>query len=401
MNDVLAHYVQCVSSLAKLHSFCEPLGCETNLKMKLDFFRKIGQDLTLHSRYSVFSSVITVLVMIYLVSYELSSYSNSAESMKSTVKMDTFQEDVLRIDFDISLYRIPCQYTSVDLTDHMGQTLVNVTRNVEEWKIQESEQGNVSVIEQVHLRKDNSFIMNDLEHKYVETLHLAENYITEIQTVAEFRDFMPKYQVVLVNYHVPWCPYCTRLAPVWDALAMELVAHPEYSEKVALAKVDCSNVESVRLCRFAHIHAFPSILVYVKGSIFTRYMYSGPRDVKSFLLFIDLFYNRFFAPKEDQLGVHDARTLDALHTAYDNDRPFGCRVRGSISIKRVPGKFQLTARAPDHTFDLSSMNLSHRVHSLSFGQPHDIEKYQSYPPYIATTSNLTIEHYIKVKLLLL
>ncbi len=43
--------------------------------------------------------------------------------------------DLLRINFDITLPRISCQYASVDIDDVMGRRRENVTQNVMKWTI--------------------------------------------------------------------------------------------------------------------------------------------------------------------------------------------------------------------------------------------------------------------------
>ena len=44
--------------------------------------------------------------------------------------------DQLRVNFDITLPRVSCQYASVDLDDVMGHRRDNVTSNVMKWTIE-------------------------------------------------------------------------------------------------------------------------------------------------------------------------------------------------------------------------------------------------------------------------
>lgn len=76
---------------------------------------------------------------------------------------------------------------------------------------------------------------------------------------------MQHYDVVVVNFYAPWCPWCQRLAPVWEAVTDSV--HQRYSEedlRLRFAKVDCT--AQVDLCRKNQITAFPSIRIFHHGS---------------------------------------------------------------------------------------------------------------------------------------
>jgi len=80
---------------------------------------------------------------------------------------------------------------------------------------------------------------------------------------AHFHTLVEKYPVVVVNFYAPWCPWCQRLEPTWDAVVAEAKArYPEADGRLRLAKVDCT-VE-VALCRAHQITGFPSLRVFRK-----------------------------------------------------------------------------------------------------------------------------------------
>lgn len=52
---------------------------------------------------------------------------------------------------------------------------------------------------------------------------------------------------VQVNYYAPWCPWCQRLAPTWEAVMN--YAHTQYpvtDGRIRVAKIDCT-IETVRI----------------------------------------------------------------------------------------------------------------------------------------------------------
>ena len=91
---------------------------------------------------------------------------------------------------------------------------------------------------------------------------------------------------------------------------------------------------------------------------------------------------------------------------------------GFVLVKKVPGTLMFLARSAGHSFDHSSMNMSHVVHAFMFGtwmygkkyrtmarmHPGGIEKFwgdkmikDQY--FISINDHSTHEHYMQVKLL--
>lgn len=67
------------------------------------------------------------------------------------------------------------------------------------------------------------------------------NY-TDPFTEDQFKWALSTFPVVVVNFYAPWCPWCQRLEPTWQAL-ME-ATHAKYDEKtdgrIRVGKVDCT-----------------------------------------------------------------------------------------------------------------------------------------------------------------
>ena len=170
---------------------------------------------------------------------------------------------------------------------------------------------------------------------------------------------------MLVNYYAPWCPFSQALLPIWEQTALQLQDHPEYSERVTMARVDCTQDDAVSLCRRARIHAFPSMMIYMYGHTFTRYIYNGPRNAESLLLFLDLFYRRL-NPDGDFAEEVIPEFGDLLRLAapqneeHDHDHE-GCELSGSIAVQRVPGKLVFYPYSGDQSFDMRDINVTHTV----------------------------------------
>lgn len=219
--------------------------------------RKIPEELQIRTASGSLFSLVSVVVMGTLLLWHYQSFQ--LMGTKSIVVLDSHQEDQLRINFNVSLLSIPCDHASVDLSDHMGQRFVNITRHIRHFRLASSE-------DNTQFSRMDEIVIDDHDRGVPvwggadRRTHAGVHYSTPL-TTANFDEFMAKYELVLVNYYAPWCPFCQKLNPEWERAAAQLVDHPEYSERVRMASVDCTDDNAVWLCRRAHIRAFPSMLV--------------------------------------------------------------------------------------------------------------------------------------------
>ncbi|ETV82112.1 hypothetical protein, variant [Aphanomyces astaci] len=371
-----------------------------------DLFRKVPEDLQTTSVSSGIFTLLTIVVMTYLIVAEYIGYAYSSSSFVSSVVLDSHQEDLLRINFNVSIPAIPCRHLSIDLSDHLGLQFTNITRHIQRISLVQTPDGTLARHKEVFMAEAVA-AWGNVGH----VLHAGET-ITPLLDTTTFDEYMTKYDLVLVNYYAPWCPYSQALLPVWEATALQLQDHPEYAERVTMARVDCTQDNSVQLCRRARIMAFPSMMIYMFGRTFTRYIYNGPRNPESLLLFLDLFYRRLNPDGDlaEEVLPDFGTQLGLLATDdSDDDANEGCEVSGALSVQRVPGKLSFKAAAPDTSFDLSHINTSHHVNHFSFGQfksaEHRLASHglvaTQYPldkkKFHAQNINITIEHYIKVR----
>lgn len=79
------------------------------------------------------------------------------------------------------------------------------------------------------------------------------------------------HQVLLVNFHAPWCSHCQRTAPIFEHAAevvrSDLMKAGRARLAAGLATVDCTLDVNRELCREQHIQAFPTLRVYRAGSL--------------------------------------------------------------------------------------------------------------------------------------
>lgn len=55
---------------------------------------------------------------------------------------------------------------------------------------------------------------------------------------ANFKPILKQYDIVVVNYYAPWCPWCQRLGPTWEAVTEAVHdKYPESDGRIRFAKV--------------------------------------------------------------------------------------------------------------------------------------------------------------------
>ena len=85
--------------------------------------------------------------------------------------------------------------------------------------------------------------------------------VTEL-TVANFKDTVTSKEVAIVDSWAPWCGYCVRMMPIFEALSEEL------GDKVVFAKVNTDEV--VELAKEFSIEVLPTFAIIKNGEVVDR-----------------------------------------------------------------------------------------------------------------------------------
>ena len=97
---------------------------------KMDIFFKMDEDLladpTVHG---TILSTLAVIFMVVLFIFELSAFLTVEYT--TAIHMDTNPNSQLRINFNITLLDLSCDYATVDLLDVIGTNRLNVSKNIE------------------------------------------------------------------------------------------------------------------------------------------------------------------------------------------------------------------------------------------------------------------------------
>ncbi|KAK8798269.1 hypothetical protein WA538_006017 [Blastocystis sp. DL] len=348
---------------------------------KLDMFRKVPTDLTESSTCGTFLTILCYITVAALIGFEFSNYLTV--ETKTDYMIEQHNDEYIRINFDITMTKLSCEYATLDVVNQMGTHKINVTQNIRRWQVYSNGfSREITPVEQM------------LELSSAEKMR-TELYSTMIKGMKDFERVLSSKQVILVNFFAPWCHWCQELAPIYEGVAQRIQNRPA-DQYVTVAKVDCTAAENQQVCRLNNIQAFPTLIVFTPQSENKWLHYHGPRTVEAIERFVE---DRIESGKElTEVAVGDV--------AAEQE---GCRLQGSIIVPRMSGNFHISCHGPQASILPAEINVSHKVNSLVFGDdltpfemsqvPETVKrgmnvlKDREYP---VTTTNTSYEHILKV-----
>jgi len=329
----------------------------------LDFFRKIPADLTESTALGAFFSVCAIIFMLILFFVELFAFMDT--TYETSVILDSSLDTKLRINFNITMMDIQCDFIAVDVLDDLGTNRMNVTKDIEKWHLDENGVRKMWQGKTIYKEREEIVYETEEQHPYnLEELHRNGEHAIPLTQ----ENFLPALEATtfsFVDFYAPWCIWCQRLAPTWELFAEDVEAKKD--TMVTVFKVDC--VEQRDLCNEHGIQSFPTLRFFDKSKpVFPDYM--GDRTQAALLEFIRMMARRF--------GTH--QNIPEAHRKVISERLSkpehhpGCMINGHLDVNRVPGNFHVEARAKYHDLDPKNTNLSHIVHHLSFGDPLELHE---------------------------
>jgi protein disulfide-isomerase-like protein len=318
--------------------------------LKADLFPKLEdyvlQDATLRGATL---SICAFISMILLAVIETTAYLET--DFSTSIIMDQNPNSQMRVNFNITMHDLSCDFATIDLFDMIGTNRQNITSTVEKWQLDDDGRRRMYQgrnRDQMTLDHDNHL------HPELHVLHENGVHAPEI-TKNEWSDFVAQNEFVFVDFYAPWCIWCQRLAPTWEKFAEDV---EEAQLPIAIAKVNC--VTEGELCRDQRIMAFPSMRFFKEGQPVNAADYRADRTVDALMEFA----KRKLELESQYKKWPEARKAHA--TNWNPDHP-GCLLVGFLLVNRVPGNFHIEARSKNHNLHASMANLSHTINHLSFG----------------------------------
>jgi thiol-disulfide isomerase/thioredoxin len=286
-------------------------------------------------------------------------------TMATSITLDENTQPQIRLNFNITMHDLHCDYVSVDVWDALGTNRQNVSKNVEKWQLDDSGRRRVFSGRNRETRE----IKNDEHDKTLEEMHAEQGEIHAVElTDANFGEWIKTNEMAFVDLYAPWCVWCQKLHPTWEKLAQEVKAA---GMPVGIGKVNC--VDQANLCRQQKVMAFPTLRWYHNGEGIQP-DYKMDRTVTALMSHAKrkLDMDEKFKEWDNKQGA--AATDDQKEKKrqlFQQSRPDhpSCQVSGHLFVNRVPGNFHIEAKSKNHNLNAAMTNLSHAVNHLSFGEP--------------------------------
>mmetsp|Transcript_6659 Transcript_6659/g.14485 ORF Transcript_6659/g.14485 Transcript_6659/m.14485 type:complete len:497 (-) Transcript_6659:207-1697(-) len=334
-------------------------GGRRSAMASVDFYRRVPKDLTEATSLGAFMSLCAIAVMGILFLSETLAFARTI--MGTSIALDENDQPQIRLNFNMTLMDLHCDYVSVDVWDTLGTNRQNVTKNIEKWQLDESGQRRIFSGRNREQRE----VVHEEHEETMEELHEDGEQAVEL-TPDTFQNFIESHEMAFIDMYAPWCIWCQRLHPTWEKFAEDV---HKLGMPVGIGKVNC--VTHAQLCKDQRVMAFPTLRWYKeKNAILPDY--KQDRTVAALTAFAKrkLEMEQKYKDWESKNAQNPGGKARTKPFAGDSrpEHP-GCQVSGHLMVNRVPGNFHIEAKSKNHNLNAAMTNLTHRVNHLSFGEP--------------------------------
>lgn len=369
---------------------------------KWDLYKKIPEDLTVSTLPGVGLSISGCFIMFILFILEFNSYLTT--NYVTTIVMDEGMDEMMRINFNVTIPDLRCEFASLDVSDLTGTRKHNMTQDIYKIRID-------------HKQRMIGMASNEQpKPRYAIDSSLGElpesDAVVTVLNDETFLPFIKEHHLVAIDFYAPWCIWCKRLAPTWLRTAKTLPSL-HFGQRVRVASVDCEAFPNICMQQF--IRAYPVIMYYKDGSPSPVEMFHGDRTVEAFSTkFKELMEGEqdYAEVRKKELHANDKIAAQKTGQVIQNHSGAeGCQIYGHLDVKRVPGNFHIHLSNPAYSTAANLVNASHTMGELWFGKPLSRYQLRKLPKeahaelyshrlegqdFSAMMENHTYVHYIKV-----
>ncbi|KAM7459061.1 hypothetical protein BLSTO_00182 [Blastocystis sp. subtype 1] len=324
---------------------------------KLDFYPKIGDDYVIKTESGGYVSVISSILMIILFISELISFMSVRREERITI--DHTLSEKLQINFNVSLFEIPCDKASIDLMDISGQQQMGVISRIVKIDLDEANKpvnaAFSSVLEEDKLDKNcGSCFGADVSNKCC-------NSCSELRNAYLKRG----WDTWFIDYYAPQCrkdqPDRSNRAPAKGCMVWGVLEVNKVSGNFHIAAGHAQNRDS------RHVHSFsPSqifsfnVTHHIEKLSFGDFIPGTPNPLDSHdMVAAELVSHNYYLKIVPTVYTNaTSQVLSNQYSVYEVSRPVQMSAFGQITS--LPGVFFVYDITPFmHSISERHMSLAH------------------------------------------
>merc|ERR1712232_310212 len=131
------------------------------------------------------------------------------------IVLDTNQDSPLRINFDVHMLDMSCDFVTVGVWDAFGSERMNITRDITKQRIDHKGQS------KGHAYTEDELVELEFSEKSFTKEELAEvdsdwSSSSDQFKHDDFQKVVDSHDFTFVNFYADWCPHCRMFATVWN-----------------------------------------------------------------------------------------------------------------------------------------------------------------------------------------
>ena len=145
-------------------------------------------------------SLCAIFVMTILFLSETWAFART--SLATSIGIDENDQPQIRLNFNITLLDLHCDYVSVDVWDALGTNKQNVTRNVDKWQL--DEEGTRRIFS--GRNRDVRQVQHEEHDMTLEEMHEhndGESYVYDLRK-DNFKEFLEEHEMAFIEMYAPW-----------------------------------------------------------------------------------------------------------------------------------------------------------------------------------------------------
>eukprot|EP00746_Dinoflagellata_sp_MGD_P089009 gnl/MRDRNA2_/MRDRNA2_35161_c0_seq1.p1 gnl/MRDRNA2_/MRDRNA2_35161_c0~~gnl/MRDRNA2_/MRDRNA2_35161_c0_seq1.p1 ORF type:complete len:488 (-),score=59.28 gnl/MRDRNA2_/MRDRNA2_35161_c0_seq1:68-1531(-) len=346
-----------------------------------DAFRTPSNDITVSSPGGSFATLVSVCICFIAFLFQLWDFMEM--KLTSHLELDSSEDVYLRVNFDLTMLEIPCEFLTISVWDTYGSTRVNVSRNIIKTHVDST--GDTDG----HLYTDDELTQVEFSSRQFTAEQLAEanmDWNSQLDSVEHnsLLEVLEAHEFTLVMFCSPELGPCQLFKPLWKYFSVKLNektfdlfdANQSAVDTRAFA-INCAEDAFSEVCLENQIMSFPTIRLYRRSVSntpdFAEIEFSFPSAVteaaqqghimnftKSALERLSRSILGIAQDRVEQFNVHAS---SKTHSMFKK----GCRIQGHVEVPKVPCTLTLQAAKFDKSMNPAFTNVSHHVHRLSFG----------------------------------